>query len=116
MKIPNSEVLFKATVDDPIITGNTSHTATTSNTGNTGNASEVGVDVVKKFTIRMPASLLGRIRAAYLRDLAESGQIESLSAWATSHLERAVLASENSFNQGKEFTQIDSGVIPPGRI
>lgn len=70
--------------------------------------------IVKKFTIRIDAELLGRIRAAYLADLAVGRGPRSMSAWAAVHLERAVRVSEAT--SGHAFSPLETGTLPTGPI
>lgn len=107
MKKPNPEfltTLSKAPVNDPIIAG----TAST--------ASIVNKDARTKLTIRLDNNLHGRIRAAFLADLTAGSGITSLSAWATHHLEQAVLETEQRLNDGEQFTAVKAGVVPNFRI
>ncbi|MGV4375963.1 hypothetical protein K5713_00950 [Trueperella pyogenes] len=110
MKKPNPEfltTLSKAPVNDPIIAG----TASTAST-----ASIVNKDARTKLTIRLDNNLHGRIRAAFLADLTAGSGITSLSAWATHHLEQAVLETEQRLNDGEQFTAVKAGVVPNFRI
>ncbi|WP_311776853.1 hypothetical protein [Trueperella abortisuis] len=102
------DALSKAAVANPIITG------TTSTTGATGTASATSTASLKKFTIRIDADLLGRIRAAYLRDLAAGGEHRSLSAWAAAHLAAAVEEDEATHNHGRPFEPVAAGIVPQG--
>lgn len=110
MKTPDPTALTtlrKAEVLDPVITGNASHTS---------EPSKADIASTKaKFTIRLDEELLGRVRTAYLKDLA-NGFAGSLSAWAAHHLETAVLDAEARLNQGQPFQPVQSGSIPTGRI
>lgn len=99
--------LHKAPVADPIVAGTASHA------GNAGNAGTVGI---KKFTIRLDEELLGRVRAAYLRELATGDGHSSLSAWAASALAQAVEQSEAKFNHGNEYQPVDSDIVPKGPL
>lgn len=100
--------LAKATIANPVITGTASSNSTARTTGATGSAS------LKKFTIRIDADLLGRIRAAYLRDLASGGEHRSLSAWAAAHLAAAVENDEAAHNAGQPYEPVAAGVVPQG--
>ena len=119
MKTPDPTALTtlrKAEVLDPVITGNASHTSEPSKADIASNASRDGKASTKaKFTIRLDEELLGRVRTAYLKDLA-NGFAGSLSAWAAHHLETAVLDAEARLNQGQPFQPVQSGSIPTGRI
>ncbi|MFC5369451.1 hypothetical protein [Arcanobacterium bovis] len=124
MKLPDRDALSKATINDPIIAGNTSEAdsaVSASNATKTSRAVSAGMagksgDLIKKFTIRVPESLLGRIRAAYLNDLANGHEIVSLSTWASEHLEKAVIDSENAYNDGEPYREVGVGTVPLGRI
>lgn len=107
MKTPDPRALeaLKTKVADPIVAGDA---------GIAGCASKAGTAELKKFTIRIDPILLGRIRAAYLNQLARGGPHRSLSAWAAHQLEAAVDAAEAS--NGREFTPIESGEIPTGPL
>lgn len=107
MKTPDPRALeaLKTKVADPIVAGDASIA---------GSASKAGTAELKKFTIRIDPILLGRIRAAYLNQLARGGPHRSLSAWAAHQLEAAVDAAEAS--NGREFTPIESGEIPTGPL
>lgn len=118
MKLPDPFALAelrKAEVTDPIIAGDagdTSHTGNAdiaSTAGNAGKARNGGA----KFTIRIDHDLLGRVRAAYLRDLA-NGFSGSLSAWAAASLEKTVRDYEAAYNDGQPYQPIESGSIPTG--
>lgn len=122
MKIPDPTALTtlrKAEVLDPVITGNASHTSEPSKADIASNASQASRDgkasAKAKFTIRLDEELLGRVRTAYLKDLA-NGFAGSLSTWAAHHLETAVLDAEARLNQGQPFQPVQSGSIPTGRI
>lgn len=109
MKTPNLAApasLGKASVADPIVAGNASNASVASNTGSP----------TAKFTIRLDPTLLGRIRAAYLKDLTHDGSHRSLSAWAVAHLEQAVAAAEARHNHGQPYEPVDRGVIPSGPL
>ena len=111
MKTPDPRALeaLKTKVADPIVAG------TASIVGNTGKASIAGDTAeLKKFTIRIDPILLGRIRAAYLNQLARGGPHRSLSAWAAHQLEAAVATVEA--DNGRKFTPVESGEIPPGPL
>lgn len=97
------DALSKATVNNPVIAG-TANTAGTTRTAGT------------KFTIRLDRELLGRIRAAYLRDLASGGEHRSLSAWTAAHLATIVEANEAAHNNGDPYEPIAPGVVPQGRL
>ncbi|KMY22779.1 hypothetical protein ACU21_01480 [Actinobaculum suis] len=123
MKTPPTEALAaleKATVTDPVIAGtarNAGNASTAGNASNAGNVGNVGTtSTIKKFTIRIDAELLGRVRAAYLREVALRGEYESLSAWTARQLEDVVEHHEAVHNHGAPYTPLDSGVIPQGRI
>lgn len=107
MKTPDPRALeaLKTKVADPIVAGDA---------GIAGSASKADTAELKKFTIRIDPILLGRIRAAYLNQLARGGPHRSLSAWAAHKLEAAVDAAEAS--NGREFTPIESGEIPTGPL
>lgn len=96
------DALSKAAIANPVITG------TASTASATGSAS------LKKFTIRIDADLLGRIRAAYLRDLAAGGEHRSLSAWACAHLAEAVEHNEAAHNNGRPYEPVAAGIVPQG--
>ena len=122
MKTPDPTALTtlrKAEVLDPVITGNASHTSEPSKADIASNASQTSRDgkasTKAKFTIRLDEELLGRVRTAYLKDLA-NGFAGSLSTWAAHHLETAVLDAEARLNQGQPFQPVQSGSIPTGRI
>ncbi|MEW6901095.1 hypothetical protein [Trueperella pyogenes] len=116
--------LHKAPVADPIVAGTAgtaSHASSAAVAGNYGkasssvkasNASKAGN--LKKFTIRMDEQLLGRIRAAYLRDLTAGRAPSSLSAWAAAALETAVTQSETNYNHGQQWVPVASDVVPKG--
>lgn len=94
MKTPDPAALAglrKAAVTDPVIAGKAD----------------------TKFTIRLSGELMGRVRAAYLRDLT-NGFSGSLSAWAAASLESAVIQSEAAYNGGKHYQPIETGSIPTG--
>lgn len=99
------DALSKAAVANPIITGTTS---------TAGTASATSTASLKKFTIRIDADLLGRIRAAYLRDLAAGGEHRSLSAWAAAHLAAAVEEDEATHNHGRPYEPVAAGIVPQG--
>ena len=125
MKTPDPTALTtlrKAEVLDPVITGNASHTSEPSKADIASNASQASqasqdgkASTKAKFTIRLDEELLGRVRTAYLKDLA-NGFAGSLSTWAAHHLETAVLDAEARLNQGQPFQPVQSGSIPTGRI
>lgn len=122
MKTPDPTALTtlrKAEVLDPVITGNASHTSEPSKADIASNASQACRDgkasIKAKFTIRLDEELLGRVRTAYLKDLA-NGFAGSLSTWAAHHLKTAVLDAEARLNQGQPFQPVQSGSIPTGRI
>ena len=96
---------------DPIISGNAAVASTASRASNSGSAGPV-----KKFTIRLDPELMGRIRAAFAADMAAGSGLNSLSAWATYHLEQAVLESERRGNGGHPRQPIDSGIFPTGPL
>ncbi len=102
------DALSKAAVANPIITGTTSHA------GAAGTASATSTASLKKFTIRIDADLLGRIRAAYLRDLAAGGEHRSLSAWTAAHLAAAVEEDEAAHNHGRPYEPVAAGIVPQG--
>lgn len=102
--------LEKATITNPIVAG------TASAAGSASKASRAGMAGIKKFTIRLDEELLGRVRAAYLRELATGGPHSSLSAWAASALAQAVEQSETKFNHGNGYQPIDSDIIPKGPL
>ena len=111
MKTPDPRALdaLKTKVADPIVAGDAGIASCASKAGTAGDTAEL-----KKFTIRIDPILLGRIRAAYLNQLARGGPHRSLSAWAAHQLEAAVDAAEVS--NGREFTPIESGEIPTGPL
>ena len=111
MKTPDPHALeaLKTKVADPIVAGDAGIASCASKAGTAGDTAEL-----KKFTIRIDPILLGRIRAAYLNQLARGGPHRSLSAWAAHQLEAAVDAAEVS--NGREFTPIESGEIPTGPL
>lgn len=128
MKTPDPTALTtlrKAEVLDPVITGNASHTSEPSKADIASNASQASqasqasrdgkASTKAKFTIRLDEELLGRVRTAYLKDLA-NGFAGSLSTWAAHHLKTAVLDAEARLNQGQPFQPVQSGSIPTGRI
>lgn len=92
--------LSKATVADPVIAGHANIA---------GNAGET-----RKFTIRLHAELLGRIRAAYLADMAHGNGVGSLSAWAAEQLSRAVDEAEK--RNGVRLSPVETGVLPTGPL
>ncbi len=92
---------------DPIIAGNAG------SAGIAGNA-DAAADL-KKLTIRLDADLLGRIRAAWIADLAAGSGLMTLSAWAAHHLAEAVIESEQRTNGGVPREPLSSGVVPRGR-
>lgn len=96
--------LSKAPVANPIIAGTAS------------SAASAGTASLKKFTIRIDEDLLGRIRAAYLRDLAAGGEHRSLSAWASAHLADAVERNEAAHNDGEPYQPVGAGVVPQGPL
>lgn len=102
MKTPDPRALeaLKTKVADPIVAGKASIAGDTAE--------------LKKFTIRIDPILLGRIRAAYLNQLARGGPHRSLSAWAAHQLEAAVDTVEA--DNGRKFTPIESGEIPTGPL
>ncbi|WP_124055206.1 hypothetical protein [Arcanobacterium ihumii] len=116
MKTPDPHVLSKATINDPIIVGNASevgsagYASQASHASTAGSASET-VETRVKFTIRLPKTLMGRIRAAYLADLATGGA-PTLSEWAAEHLEQAVNESEQRVNGGAQFRPVGTGRVP----
>ena len=115
MKRPDPAALAaleKATVSDPIVAGNASRADTAGSAGSAGNAG----NSVRKLTIRLDDELLGRIRAAYLRQLAAGGEHRSLSAWTAAQLEAAVLADEAAFNGGHTYSPVDAGILPAGPV
>lgn len=103
------DALSKATVDNPVIAG-------TANTAGTASNARTARSACTKFTIRLDRELLGRIRAAYLRDLASGGQHRSLSAWAAAHLAAVVEANEAAHNNGDPYEPVAPGVVPQGRL
>ncbi|MFC5369849.1 hypothetical protein [Arcanobacterium bovis] len=116
MKTPDPHVLSKATINDPIIAGNASEAGSAVSASNASHASTAGrasesVDVPVKFTIRLPKTLMGRIRAAYLADLTEGGA-PTLSEWAAEHLAQAVNESEQRVNGGAQFRPVGTGRVP----
>lgn len=128
MKTPDMEalnMLKKASVLDPVIAGGktetpsvevASNTRVASNPGKAGKAGKslVAGDVeLAKFTIRIEKELMGRVRAAYLRDLS-TGFCGSLSAWAVQGLQEAVARSEKHHNSGQPYQPIMKGSIPTG--
>lgn len=118
MKTPDQDALDtlrKASITDPVIAGNSpnaSNNHVASVASNASVAGKAGRDGTK-FTIRLDKELLGRIRAAYLRDLA-NGFSGSLSAWAAASLEKTVQESEYVNNNGQPYQPIESGSIPTG--
>lgn len=103
------DALSKAAIANPIITGTTSTKAGTASATSTASTASL-----KKFTIRIDADLLGRIRAAYLRDLAAGGEHRSLSAWAAAHLAAAVEEDEATHNHGRPYEPVAAGIVPQG--
>lgn len=101
----------KRVADDPIIAGSTEVASTASTAGVAGSAG-----TVKKFTIRLDPELMGRIRAAFAADMAAGSGLNSLSSWATHHLEQAVLESERRGNGGRPRQPIGSGIFPTGPL
>ncbi|MET7074263.1 hypothetical protein ABZS16_04570 [Trueperella pyogenes] len=101
--------LSKASVNNPVIAG-------TANTAGTASGASNARSACTKFTIRLDRELLGRIRAAYLRDLASGGQHRSLSAWAAAHLAAVVEANEAAHNNGDPYEPVAPGVVPQGRF
>ena len=99
------DALSKAAIANPVITGTA---------GTAGTASATGTASLKKFTIRIDADLLGRIRAAYLRDLTAGGEHRSLSAWACAHLAEAVEHNEADHNNGRPYEPVAAGIVPQG--
>lgn len=122
MKLPDPNALAqlrKAEVTDPVITGNTNTAGTASNLDIARNASKADSTgnpgkTSAKFTIRLSNVLMGRIRAAYLRDLTQGRFSGSLSAWAAVSLETAVTQSEATYNGGQPYQPIKTGSIPTG--
>lgn len=115
MKTPDPDALAglrKAQVTDPVITGNAGNTSIASNTSHASHTRTAG-KAYTKFTIRLSGELMGRVRAAYLRDLT-NGFSGSLSAWAAASLESAVIQSEAAYNGGKHYQPIKTGSIPTG--
>ncbi|MEW6881431.1 hypothetical protein [Trueperella pyogenes] len=104
--------LSKAAVENPVIAGTASTTASASSASGASTASRADT----KFTIRLDHELLGRIRAAYLRDLAAGGEHRSLSAWAAAHLAAVVEANEATHNNGAPYEPIAPGIVPQGRL
>lgn len=118
MKTPDPAALAglrKAAVTDPVIAGKAGNAGNTSNTGVASHASHTSTagKADTKFTIRLSGELMGRVRAAYLRDLT-NGFSGSLSAWAAASLESAVIQSEDAYNGGKHYQPIETGSIPTG--
>lgn len=101
--------LSKATVADPVIAGHANVAGNAGNTPVAGNAGEI-----RKFTIRLHAELLGRIRAAYLADMAHGNGAGSLSAWAAEQLSRAVDEAEK--RNGVRLSPVETGVLPTGPL
>ncbi|MFT3944367.1 MAG: hypothetical protein QM705_11185 [Ancrocorticia sp.] len=99
----------KRVSQDPLIAGIASNAVNASNYGNYGKAV-----VLKKLTIRLDEELLGRIRAAFLADLASGSGLTTISDWASHHLEAAVIASEEQTNGGKPRQPLDVGTVPRG--
>lgn len=115
MKTPDPAALAglrKAAVTDPVIAGNAVNTSNTDVASHASHTSTAG-KTDTKFTIRLSGELMGRVRAAYLRDLT-NGFSGSLSAWAAVSLESAVIQSEAAYNGGKHYQPIETGSIPTG--
>lgn len=106
MKIPNTDLLSKATVKDPIIASTASHASNASG--------KVEQQTTTKFTIRLSKDLMGRIRSAYLAQYkpSPSARVQSLSAWAAGILESAVEEIENDHNDGTRFESLPAGHVP----
>ena len=116
MKTPDPRALetLKTKVVDPIIAGNASNNGNAGVTAYAGVAGNANNGQLKKFTIRIDSILLGRIRTAYLNQLAHGGPHRSLSAWAAHQLEVAVNTAE--VHNGREFTPTAAGEIPTGPL
>ena len=97
-------MLNKAPITDPIIAG---YASTASPAGTTSSPSRRQA----KFTIRLDPDLLGRIRAAYLADLATGSGTSTLSAWAADALEEAVASAEQRHGSTR-FTPVGTGRVP----
>ena len=113
MKAPNMDALnalSKAPVTDPII--NAGNTSTASPASADGTASGEPYSPIVKFTIRLEEELMGRIRAAYLADLATGTGVSSLSAWAADALRNAVIDAEKRHGRTEPFTPVGTGRVP----
>lgn len=104
MKIPNTDLLSKATVKDPIIASKASHASKASG--------KTQQQTTTKFTIRLSKDLMGRIRSAYLAQYKPGAKAQSLSAWAAGILESAVEEIENAHNNGTRFESLPAGHVP----
>ncbi|MDR6939219.1 hypothetical protein [Arcanobacterium hippocoleae] len=105
MKIPNTNLLSKATVKDPIIDSTASHASKASTT-------DYASEQQTKFTIRLSKDLMGRIRSAYLAQYKPGAKAQSLSAWAAGILESTVEEIENAHNNGTRFESLPAGHVP----
>ena len=112
MKAPNVEALkslSKAQVTDPVIAGTASNASQAIKAGGAGLASSASKT---KFTIRLDAELLGRIRAAYLAEIGTGEGVGSLSEWAASRLEDAVKVTEARLHGDRPFVPVGVGQVP----
>ena len=67
----------------------------------------------KKLTLRLDEDDIGRIRAAWINDLARGGRSPSLNAWLAALIMDHVEAAEQA--SGERYAPIPAGQIPTGR-
>ncbi|WP_167203021.1 hypothetical protein [Actinomyces respiraculi] len=82
---------------------------------NAGRPTARHTTTVKKMTLRLDEHDLGRIRAAWINDLAHGGHCPSLNAWIVELIMDQVEATEQARNDGAPYAPIPAGQIPTGR-
>ena len=67
----------------------------------------------QRWTVRVDPAIPGRLRAAWVAELAHGGQ-HSFAEFVEAALEAAVTQAEQKHNAGRPFEPLGPGIIPTG--
>lgn len=68
---------------------------------------------VERLTVRVPADLMGEVRAAWWTTAPTTG-VRSMSAWVIEALEAHLASERAAHNQGQPFAPVGPGELPTG--
>lgn len=68
---------------------------------------------VERLSIRVPAELMGEVRAAWWTTAPTTG-VRSMSAWVIEALEAHLASERAAHNGGRPFTPVGPGELPTG--